>query len=148
MRQLLCHGHANCIEVRMGSKRAFVMFPAICLLAACGRVGEDSRAAPPAALERAQVSEAKAPQQPAQPPTAPLPPPEALTDSAITGRIVAAVQADPAMEGADVSINTDKGVVVLSGTVRSHEQTGVASAHAQRQDGVLRVDNHLRPEPS
>jgi len=36
-------------------------------------------------------------------------------------------------------------VVVLSGTVKSHEQTGVASAHAQRQDGVLRVDNHLMP---
>ena len=47
---------------------------------------------------------------------------------------------------ADVSINTDNGVVVLSGVVRSHEQTGVASAHAQRQDGVLRVENNLRPE--
>ena len=77
-----------------------------------------------------------------------MPPAEALTDAAITNRISLALRADPAMSGADVSINTDKGVVVLSGTVKSHEQTGVASAHAQRQDGVLRVDNHLRPQYS
>ena len=77
-----------------------------------------------------------------------MPAVESLTDSAITHRITTALQGDPAMQGADVSINTDKGVVVLSGTVKTHEQTGVASAHAQRQDGVMRVDNHLRPEYS
>ena len=74
-----------------------------------------------------------------------MPAPEALTDGAITGRIRSALVGDPAMSGADISVNTDHGVVVLSGTVKSHEQTGIASAHAQRQDGVLRVDNHLRP---
>jgi osmotically-inducible protein OsmY len=77
-----------------------------------------------------------------------MPPVEALTDAAITGRIQRALVADPGMAGADVSVNTDNGVVVLAGTVKSHEQTGIASAHAQRQDGVLRVDNHLRPEIS
>ena len=135
----------------MGSKRTLVLFPAICLLAACGRVSEEARLPQPATPERAQTGVAAAQQQqPAAPraPSAPLPSPEALTDSAITNRILAALQGDPAMRGADVSINTDKGVVVLSGTVKSHEQTGVASAHAQSQDGVLRVDNHLRPEYS
>ena len=137
----------------MGSKRTLVLFPAICLLAACGRVSEEARLPAPATLERAQSDVAAAPQQqqqpaPARAPSAPMPSPEALTDSAITNRILAALQGDPAMRGADVSINTDKGVVVLSGTVKSHEQTGVASAHAQSQDGVLRVDNHLRPEYS
>ena len=138
----------------MASKRTLILFPAICLLAACGRAGEEARLPPPATLERAQSDVAAAPQPQqqrqaaAQPPSAPMPSPEALTDSAITSRILAALQGDPAMSGADVSINTDKGVVVLSGTVKSHEQTGVASAHAQRQDGVLRVDNHLRPEYS
>ena len=77
-----------------------------------------------------------------------MPTAEALTDAAITQRITAALQSDPGMKGADDSINTDKGVVVLSGSVLSHEQTGLASAHAQRQDGVLRVDNQLRPEYS
>jgi len=50
---------------------------------------------------------------------------------------------DPAMGGADVSVNTDRGVVSLTGVVASQEQAAVASAHAQREDGVMRVDNHL-----
>lgn len=135
----------------MRHKIPFAIFPLLCLLAACGRVGQDSRLPPPAALERANPPGAVA--QAAPQPTQPTPPaeraampaPEALTDAAITSRIGAELKADPAMQGADVSINTDKGVVVLSGTVKSHEQTGVASAHAQRQDGVLRVENNLRP---
>jgi hyperosmotically inducible protein len=126
------------------------MFPLLCLLAACGRVGESSRLPPPAALERAHASNATepAPQAETPPKPATMPAPEALTDEAITSRIGAELKADPAMKGADVSVNTDNGVVVLSGTVKSQEQTGVASAHAQRQDGVLRVENHLRPELS
>ena len=136
----------------MRHKIPFLMFPLLCLLAACGRVGQDSRLPPPAALDRAQAPNAEA-QPPAQaappaPPPVAMPAPEALTDEAITTRIGAEIKADPAMEGADVSVNTDHGVVILSGTVKSHEQTGVASAHAQRQDGVLRVENNLRPQLS
>ena len=74
-----------------------------------------------------------------------MPSPEALTDSAITEKIRSAIVADPGMVGADVSINIDRGVVVLAGTVKTHEQTGIASGHAQSQDGVVRVDNQLRP---
>ena len=138
----------------MTSKIPFPMDALVCLLAACGRVGEDSRPPASASLERAQIPVEAAPAQPpasapaAQPAAseqAKSPAAEALTDSAITSRVTAALASDPAMKGADVSINTDNGVVVLSGTVSSHEQSGVASAHAQRQDGVLRVDNHLRP---
>lgn len=90
----------------------------------------------------------------AQPPTtspppvaAPYPPAEALSDTAITGRIRSAILTDPAMGGAEISVNTDGGVVVLAGVVKSQEQTAIASAHAQRQDGVLRVENHLTPKP-
>jgi len=72
-----------------------------------------------------------------------LPPAEALTDPAITGKIRASLMTDPAMGGADVSVNTDRGVVSLTGVVASQEQAAVASAHAQREDGVMRVDNHL-----
>jgi hypothetical protein len=79
----------------------------------------------------------------AQRPAAPIPPPEALTDTMITGRINTALLSDPGMAGADVSVQTNKGVVTLVGTVKSHEQTGIASAHAQRQDGVVRVDSDL-----
>lgn len=136
----------------MRPARCFMIATA-CLLAACGRPDPQASAASGAALEQAATSRATAaapPQAaPPAPPAAPervaMPTPEALSDAAITGRIESALRADPAMAGADVSINTDKGVVVLSGTVKSHEQTGVASAHAQSQDGVMRVDNHLMP---
>jgi hyperosmotically inducible periplasmic protein len=133
----------------MRTARCFLI-AAACVLAACGRPDPQASAAAGAALENAASKPAtRSAPPPEAPPAAPgrvaMPAPEALTDSAITGRIDKALRADPAMAGADVSINTDRGVVVLSGTVKSHEQTGVASAHAQRQDGVLRVDNHLMP---
>lgn len=82
----------------------------------------------------------------AQPSNAPLPPPELPTDTVITSRIKTAMLADPEMAGADVSVNTDEGVVTLVGKVKSYEQMGIASAHAQRQDGVMRVDNELYPD--
>jgi osmotically-inducible protein OsmY len=47
------------------------------------------------------------------------------------------------MAGSDVSVNTDRGVVSLTGVVKSQEQAAIASGHAQRQDGVMRVDNML-----
>jgi len=96
-----------------------------------------SRDATPQRLSTARPAEPAAP-QPTQ-----LPSKEALSDSVITGRIKAAIVADPGMVGADVSVNTDRGVVALAGVVKTPEQTAIASAHAQRQDGVMRVDNHL-----
>lgn len=72
---------------------------------------------------------------------------EAMSDTVISGRIKAAILTDPGMGGADVSVNTDHGVVTLTGTVKSQEQTAIASAHAQREDGVMRVDNHLSLNP-
>lgn len=68
---------------------------------------------------------------------------DTLSDTVITGKIKAAILTDPGMTGADVSVNTDKGVVALAGSVKSQEQIAIASAHAQRQDGVMRIDNHL-----
>ena len=68
---------------------------------------------------------------------------DALSDTVITARIKAGILADPGMAGSDVSVNTDGGVVQLTGIIKSQEQAAIASAHAQRQDGVLRVDDHL-----
>ena len=72
-----------------------------------------------------------------------LPTSETLTDAVIGAKIRAALLADPAMAGADVSVNVEHGVVVLTGNVKSYEQAGVASAYAQRQDGVMRVDSQV-----
>ena len=107
----------------------------------------------PTASERvsSNVSPARAAQAPRDlqaaavaPPVRPAnPEPEALSDAFVGAKIRAAILADPGMSGADVSVNVEHGVVVLAGTVKSYEQSGIASAYAQRQDGVMRVDNQL-----
>lgn len=107
--------------------------------------GENLRAAAPA--ERPANGAGPPAVAPAPPPRSAMPSPESLTDTVITGKIKAAILSDPGMAGADVSVNTDHGVVILAGMVKSQEQAALASAHAQRQDGVMRVDNQLTAHP-
>ena len=82
------------------------------------------------------------------PPVRPsLPPSGTISDAVIVAKIRAALFADPGMSGADVSVNAEHGVIVLTGTVKSYEQAGIASAYAQRQEGVMRIDNQLSLAP-
>ena len=119
------------------------------VLVACDRpvpeadAGARNDAAAPRAAAPMDVRSQKPPAAAPVHEAAPLPPPEALADTAITSRIKAEILGDPAMRGADVSVNTDRGVVVLAGLVKTPEQTAIASSHADRQDGVMRVDNQL-----
>ena len=106
-----------------------------------GAADGSSRDATPQHLSAAR------PARPASPQPTQLPSKEALSDSVITAKIKTAIVADPGLAGADVSVNTDHGVVVLAGIVKTPEQTAIASAHAQSQDGVMRVDNHLSVPP-
>jgi len=101
------------------------------------------RAAAASATGMRSVEETPAPPAAAQTGSRLLPSPEALTDSVITAAIKASMLADPLLRGADVSVNTTQGVVNLTGSVVSQEQAAIASSHAQRQDGVMRVDDHL-----
>jgi osmotically-inducible protein OsmY len=118
------------------------------ILVACDRPGPRTEIAASGESPTAAPMNVEAPRDETAPrPATPLPPREALADTAITSRIKSEILGDPAMQGADVSVNTDRGVVVLAGLVKSPEQTAVASAHAQRQDGVMRVDNHLATVP-
>jgi hyperosmotically inducible protein len=120
---------------------AFVLLPTLVGLASCSRARDDEAAAqkhPPKV-----ASSAAPPTAPAARASAPAEPSSAITDSVITTRIKAGILSDPGMAGSDVSVNTDRGVVSLTGVVRSQEQAAIASAHAQRQDGVMRVDNML-----
>jgi hyperosmotically inducible protein len=71
----------------------------------------------------------------------------AIDDDTITHRVTTAMHADPRLAGADVSVNTDHGVVSLTGSVRSGEQVAAAIESAQSPDGVMRVDNHLSVTP-
>ena len=127
------------------------MKAALAFLAACAAIGGCTREPPndfatvPSRTEAANVPAGAgiSPEAPASQPSRLLPPPEALTDPMISGKIRAGILTDPAMTGADISVNTTHGVVELTGVVASQEQVAIASAHAQRQDGVMRVDNHL-----
>ena len=107
------------------------------------RVAAGGDAQTAAHASHAQTAARTAPES-AQHAAAPAAPPrESLSDPIITSRIKSAIVEDPGMTGSDVSVSTDHGAVTLVGPVRNHEQIALASAHAQRQDGVTRVDNHL-----
>lgn len=143
------HGTLVAFDVRMDKNLiAFWLgaAAAACTLVACDRSSTDDEPAASAQTQvqptEARAAPREAPQPPAMQPS-PMPPREALADTVITGKIKSAILGDPGMQGADVSVNTDRGVVVLAGVVKTPEQTAIASAHAQRQDGVMRVDNHL-----
>jgi osmotically-inducible protein OsmY len=127
------------------------LVPALLILAtlgACDRGRDDTTAEASTYTKNGpQASTAADPANAPSTPRATLAPAspqrDTLTDTVITGKIKAAILTDPGMTGADISVNTDRGVVALAGSVKSQEQIAIASAHAQRQDGVLRVDNHL-----
>jgi len=115
---------------------------ALGLVGGCSREREDEAAAeraPPPKVATAQPN-AAAPRSEAPSPAAPL---GAITDSIISSRIRAGILTDPGLAGSDISVNTDHGVVSLTGIIKSQEQAAIASAHAQREDGVMRVDNQL-----
>lgn len=116
------------------------------LAVACDRLESRSRVAATPAPSRAQAVTPAAVEEGVAPPAAGasiLPSAESLSDAVVTARIRASLATDPAMAGSDVSVNADRGVVNLTGTVVSQEQSAVASAHAQRQDGVMRIESHL-----
>ena len=67
----------------------------------------------------------------------------AISETVTTGKIKAAIAADPGMKDSDISVSTSGGVVTLSGTVRSPDQVTIATNLAQRQEGVNRVESQL-----
>ena len=113
---------------------------------AAARPARSATPAYPSATPETVHATAPAPDTTAAPRAEPLSR-EALSDTAITGRVKAAILTDPALAGTDISVNTDSGVVTLTGTVKTQEQAAIASVHAQGHDGVMRIDNHLSTLP-
>jgi len=66
-----------------------------------------------------------------------------VTDTLITGKVKTAITADNGMKDSDISVKTENGLVTLTGTVKSPDQVTLASALAQRQEGVSRVENQV-----
>ena len=66
-----------------------------------------------------------------------------LDDTVITGRVKAALLANEAAKSLDVSVETRKGEVMLSGFVMSQAQISLAEKIAAQQEGVKTVRNEL-----
>lgn len=67
----------------------------------------------------------------------------AMSETITTGKIKAAIAADAGLKDTDISVTTNNGVVMLSGTVKSQDQASAATALAQRQDGVTKVESTI-----
>jgi osmotically-inducible protein OsmY len=66
-----------------------------------------------------------------------------VDDSVITGKVKAALVADPTTKAHQISVETFKGVVQLSGFVDSSEARSRAGQVAQQVEGVKDVKNDL-----
>lgn len=67
----------------------------------------------------------------------------AVSETITTGKIKAAIASDAGLRDSDISVTTREGVVTLSGSAKSQDQVSMATALAQRQEGVVRVENNI-----
>lgn len=64
---------------------------------------------------------------------------EAVSDTWITGKVKSVLLADKALSGMDIKVETNQGVVSLSGTVASSAERDLAIAKAREIKGVVDV---------
>jgi osmotically-inducible protein OsmY len=69
---------------------------------------------------------------------------QTMTDGRITAAVQAKLTGDRASNFARIDVDTERGVVNLSGVVPSAEQKNRAEALARQVDGVARVNNNLQ----
>jgi len=67
----------------------------------------------------------------------------AIADTEITTKIKAAIFAEPGLKTLQISVDTINGMVTLSGSVNSKENSDNAKALAGAVSGVKGVENHL-----
>ena len=67
-----------------------------------------------------------------------------VDDAWITSKIKSEMIADKTVKARDITVNTAKGVVTLSGTVESWEESNKAAEIAHSVKGVTEVENHIR----
>ncbi len=66
-----------------------------------------------------------------------------LDDATITTKVKAALAGDKLVKGRDISVRTDRGVVDLTGTVNSKDESDRATALATNVKSVQAVHNNL-----
>jgi hyperosmotically inducible periplasmic protein len=69
---------------------------------------------------------------------------EVITDSAITTDLKTKYLAEPGVPGVDIHVETNKGVVTLTGNVKTKAEMTKAMSIARGTHGVKRVVNHLK----
>ncbi len=68
---------------------------------------------------------------------------QAIDDTAITTAIKGKYLADDTLKGLDISVETEQGVVMLTGSVQNDAAKELATTIAQGVDGVTSVNNQL-----
>src|SRR5919106_1163779 len=72
---------------------------------------------------------------------------ETIDDTSITTRVKTAMLNDPAVGGLRIDVDTYKGVVTLSGRVKSQTERDQAIALARRTSGVVEVKDAMQVLP-
>ncbi len=72
---------------------------------------------------------------------------ETIDDATITTRVKTALLNDPAVGGLRIDVDTFKGVVTLSGRVKTKEEETKAIALARKISGVSDVKSTLQVQP-
>ena len=67
-----------------------------------------------------------------------------VDDSWITSKVKSEMVADKSVKARDISVNTNKGVVTLSGTADSWDESNKAAEIARKVKGVTMVENDIR----
>jgi len=70
-----------------------------------------------------------------------------INDAEITTKVKAAIFAEPGLKTLQISVDTIKGVVTLSGSVDTQQNSDSAKALAGAVSGVHEVDNRLMIKP-
>jgi hyperosmotically inducible protein len=73
---------------------------------------------------------------------------QAITDTAITTQVKAAIMAEPGLKVMQIGVDTNQGVVTLTGTVKSQRDSDRATAVARGVNGVKSVNNQLTITPN
>lgn len=66
-----------------------------------------------------------------------------IDDTVITGKVKAALVADPELKATEINVDTYKGTVQLSGFVASPDDIPKAAALARKVEGVQTVKNDI-----
>ncbi|OZI19655.1 phospholipid-binding protein [Bordetella genomosp. 9] len=73
---------------------------------------------------------------------------EYASDTVVTTKVKAAIVADKSLSALDIAVETNNGVVTLTGTVATSAQSDQATHVARGVEGVKQVKNNLKVDAS